>query len=99
VSLSPAQVRHIAKLARLTLSEQEVSKFSRELTQILDYVGKLQKVDTKGVEPLQQMTGLAHVTRADRVLDQSITTEALLGQSPLPIVDQQIETPSAHGER
>ena len=95
MSLSPAQVRHIAKLARLTLSDKEVEKFSRELSQILDYIEKLKKVDTKGVEPMSQITGLCTVTRTDTVIERPATTEALLATSPLPIVDQQIETPSS----
>ncbi|MDD5103822.1 MAG: Asp-tRNA(Asn)/Glu-tRNA(Gln) amidotransferase subunit GatC [Candidatus Peribacteraceae bacterium] len=97
MSLSPAQVRHIAKLARLTLSDKEVSKFSRELTQILDYIGKLKEVDTKGVEPMTQITGLGNITRHDTVIGRPASTEALLAASPLPIVDQQIETPSSIG--
>lgn len=99
MSLSPAQVRHIARLARLTLSDKEVEKFSRELTQILDYVAKLAEVKTKNVEPLTQVTGLTDIVRGDAIRDQESAPEALLTQSPLPIVDLQIETPSAHGER
>lgn len=95
MSLSPTQVRHIAKLARLTLSDKEVEKFSRELTQILDYIEKLKEVDTKGVEPMSQITGLSTITRTDTVIERPATTEALLSTSPLPIVDQQIETPSS----
>lgn len=99
MSLSPAQVRHIALLARLTLTEAEERKFSKELSAILDYVAKLTEVKTENVEPLTQVTGLKSVTRGDAIRDQETAPEALLACSPLPIVDQQIETPSAHGER
>lgn len=99
MSLSPAQVRHIALLARLTLSEQEVEKFSKELSAILDYVAKLSEVKTENVEPTAQVTGLTSVTRSDAIRDQETAPDALLACSPLPIVDTQIETPSAHGER
>jgi aspartyl-tRNA(Asn)/glutamyl-tRNA(Gln) amidotransferase subunit C len=95
VSLTPAQVRHIAKLARLTLSDKEVEKFSRELTQILDYIEKLKEVNTTGVEPMSQITGLSNITRTDVIVERPVTTEALLAVSPLSIVDQQIETPSS----
>ncbi len=97
MSLSPDQVRHIAKLARLALSEKEVTKFSRELTAILDYIEKLKEVDTKNVEATAQVTGLHNITRTDAIAECPVTTEALLNVSPLPIVDQQIETPSALG--
>ncbi|MFH0851377.1 MAG: Asp-tRNA(Asn)/Glu-tRNA(Gln) amidotransferase subunit GatC [Candidatus Peregrinibacteria bacterium] len=95
MSLSPAQVRHIAKLTRLTLSDKEVEKFSRELTQILDYIEKLKEVDTKGVAPMSQITGLNNIVRTDTIIAYPVTTEALLAVSPMPIVDQQIETPSS----
>lgn len=97
--LTADQVRHIASLARLTLSEDEVKKFAKELTAILDYVDMLQKVDTKGVEPLKQVTGLASTFRDDVITGEMAQPEALLATSPLPIVSDQIETPSAHGER
>jgi len=97
VSLTPTQVRHIAKLARLTLTDEEVSKFSRELTAILDYIEKLKEVDTKGVEPMSQITELNTVTRTDTIIERPATTDALLATSPLPIIDQQIETPSSLG--
>lgn len=97
MSLSPAQVRHIAKLARLQISEAEVEKFGHELSSILDYVAKLQEVDTTGIEPAAQVTGLSGIARGDVIVSDSPGTEAMLATSPLPIIEQQIETPSAHG--
>ncbi|MDD5623256.1 MAG: Asp-tRNA(Asn)/Glu-tRNA(Gln) amidotransferase subunit GatC [Candidatus Peribacteraceae bacterium] len=97
MALSPAQVRHIAKLARLEISDAEVEKYARELSAILDYVEKLKEVKTEGVEPTAQVTGQANVFRSDVIEDKGITTDALLATSPLPIVEQQIETASAHG--
>ena len=97
MSLTPAQVRHIAKLARLEISDAEVEKYARELSAILEYVEQLKEVDTKGVEPTAQVTGQTNVLREDAIENKGITTDALLGTSPLPIVEQQIETPSAHG--
>jgi aspartyl-tRNA(Asn)/glutamyl-tRNA(Gln) amidotransferase subunit C len=95
--LSHDDVRHIAKLARLNLSDEEVEKFSKELTSILKYVDKLQEVDTKGVEPTAQVTGLTNAFREDRVSESDATPEELLACSPLPIVEKQIQTSSAHG--
>ena len=48
--LTKEQVRHVAALARLNLTDTEVSKFADELTVILDYFGSLQEVDTDGIE-------------------------------------------------
>jgi len=95
--LSATDVRHIAKLCRLTLSETEVEKFTTELTLILTYIERLQKVDTKNVEALGNVTGLHNSFREDNVRSGGPTRDELLGCSPLPIVEQQIQTPSAHG--
>ncbi|MFH0770110.1 MAG: Asp-tRNA(Asn)/Glu-tRNA(Gln) amidotransferase subunit GatC [Candidatus Peregrinibacteria bacterium] len=97
MALTSSQVRHIAALARLTLSDAEVERFTVELSSILDYVSKLQEVDTSSVEASAQITGLSGVVRPDALIPSSCTTDMLLGTSPLPIVEQQIETPSAHG--
>jgi len=96
-TLSNDDVRHIAKLARLNLSDDEVAKFSRELSSILDYVDQLQEVDTSNVEATAQVTGKTNSFRDDVVAEQEVNPEELLATSPLPIVERQIETPSAHG--
>lgn len=97
MTLSHDDVRHIAKLARLNLSDAEVERFSRELSSILDYIDQLQEVDTSNVEPTAQVTGKTNNFREDEVTEQQADPEALLATSPLPIVERQIETPSAHG--
>jgi len=97
MSLTPTQVRHIAKLARLTIRDDEVEKFAQELSAILDYIEKLKEVNTTGVETMSQITGLKNITRSDTIIERPASTEALLATSPLPIVDQQIETPSSLG--
>ena len=96
-SLSSDDVRHIAKLCRLHLSDAEVEKFSKELTNILTFVEKLKEVDTKKVEPTPQATGLRSVFREDEIAADGPAPDALLSTSPLPIIDHQIQTPSAHG--
>lgn len=96
-SLSSDQVRHIAKLARLDLSDAEVEKFAKELTSILGYVDMLGEVNTKGVEPTAQVTGLTTVLRPDELRQTSSAPDALLDCSPLPITDHHVTTPSAHG--
>ena len=96
--LTADQVRHIAKLARLTLSDAEVEKMSKELTSILGYVDQLAEVDTTGVEPTAQATALTGVTREHSLREAPLASpDALLETTPLPIADHQIQTPSAHG--
>jgi aspartyl-tRNA(Asn)/glutamyl-tRNA(Gln) amidotransferase subunit C len=97
-TLTHDEVRHIAKLARLTLTDGEVEKYAMELTKILSYIDQLKEVDTSNVEPTAQVTGQSHRLRTDEIYTEPLATpDALLATSPLPIEDHQIETPSAHG--
>lgn len=97
MSLSKDDVRHVAKLARLTLTDAEVERFTKDLGGIFDLIEKLREVDTKDVSPTAQVTGLSSVLREDEVKPGRATPEGLLGTSPLPVREHQIETPSAHG--
>ena len=63
--ISKEQVEHIAKLARIELTEKEKEKFSVELSSILGYIDKLNQVDTSKVEQISQITGLENKTRGD----------------------------------
>lgn len=67
MSLTRVQVAHIAHLARLSLTEAELDTFTRQLSDILAYVDRLQAVDTTDVPPTSQVTGQHDVTRADVV--------------------------------
>jgi aspartyl-tRNA(Asn)/glutamyl-tRNA(Gln) amidotransferase subunit C len=96
-TLSAVQVAHIAKLARLTLKEREADTMSKELSSILTYVDLLSEVNTEGVEPTAQVTGLESVFREDAVRQSEVDRDHLLECSPLRIVDDQIEAPHAHG--
>lgn len=95
--LSSDDVRHIAKLARLTLKDEEVETYAKELTSILSYIETLSEVDTSAVKPAKQVTGIKNGVREDTVGTDQVDPEALLATSSLPIVDHQIQTPSAHG--
>ncbi len=95
--LSPDQVRHIAKLARLTVSDAEVEKLAKELSAILDYVDMLQEVDTSAVEATAQVTGQTNTLRVDEIRTGTASPDALLACSPLSLSDHQIVAPSAHG--
>jgi len=70
--ISKEQVKHIAKLARLGLTEAEVEKFQKELSLILKYVEKLKEVDIKGVEPTFHALKIENVLREDKVKEQDI---------------------------
>ena len=51
------EVLHIAKLAKLDLSEAEIDKFLPQISAVIDFIGKLHEVDIKDIEPTAQVTG------------------------------------------
>jgi len=67
MSITREEIKHIAELSRLELSEEEIIKFGGQLDSILKYVSQLKEVDTKKVEPTAQVSGLCDVWRADDV--------------------------------
>lgn len=90
MKLTQDDVRRLAHLARLNLTQEEVERLANELTDILNYVDMLTEVDTEGVPETSQVTGLSNVTRPDEI-DQSLCEpDALLETSPLPKRDHQI---------
>lgn len=66
--LTKDEVKHIAKLARLGLSEKEIEKLIKDLGRILDSVDELQEVDTRNVEPIAHITGRENAVRQDDVV-------------------------------
>ncbi|MCS6971114.1 MAG: Asp-tRNA(Asn)/Glu-tRNA(Gln) amidotransferase subunit GatC [Planctomycetota bacterium] len=66
--ISESEVRRLASLARLALSEAEVARLVGELEAIVAYVAQLAAVDTEGVEPIAQVTDLEHPGRPDAVV-------------------------------
>ena len=83
MQLTPEQVDHIATLARLSLTEDERSRFAEQLSTILEYVGQLSKVDTEGVEPMQHSIAVMNVFGADEPLPtDAATRQALLALFP-----------------
>lgn len=75
--LTEEEVRHVAKLAQLGLSEEETEKFRKQLSTILEFVSELQELDTKNTEPLSQTTGLKNVFREDEIRPSLTQEEAL----------------------
>lgn len=77
--LTRADVLHVAKLAKLNLSEEEIVKFTSQLSTVVDYFGELSNVDTTNIEPTSQTTGLTNVFREDIVTsNQSLTQDQAL---------------------
>jgi len=79
--ISKKDVEKVAKLARLEISEDEKEKYVQQLGAILQFVEKLNEVDTQGVEPTAQITGLENVMRKDEV-SRGENREKLLSNAP-----------------
>lgn len=75
------EVKRLAALAKIGLSEKETEALAAELGQIVEFVKQLQAVDTEGVEPTDQVTGLVDVLRPDEV-KSSLEPDELLANVP-----------------
>ncbi|MDP3964589.1 MAG: Asp-tRNA(Asn)/Glu-tRNA(Gln) amidotransferase subunit GatC [bacterium] len=81
VKLTKENVKDIAVLARLQLTEEEVERFQKQLSSILKYVEQLDSVDTNGIEATAHATGQANVSRNDLVR-QANNQEMILSEVP-----------------
>ena len=77
MAITRDDVKHIAKLARIELKDEELEKFRVDLNKVLGYVEVLKTVDTEGVEPLATVTGLENVFREDKVEESEIQEEII----------------------
>jgi aspartyl-tRNA(Asn)/glutamyl-tRNA(Gln) amidotransferase subunit C len=77
------QVLHVAKLARLRLSEEEVERMVGELSGILEHVDRIGKLDLEGVEPTSHVVELKNVLRADEPRP-SLPRDVALASAPEP---------------
>lgn len=80
-TLDEVQVRHVAKLSRLKLNDQDISRYSGQLMGILDYVKQLSEVNVDGVEPMAHPLPLSNVLRED-VVDPSLPVDKALENAP-----------------
>lgn len=70
--LTKKDVKHVADLSNLTLTDEEIAKFTPQLDKIIEFVATLSEVDTDGVEPTSQTTGLSNVLREDEIKTENI---------------------------
>jgi aspartyl-tRNA(Asn)/glutamyl-tRNA(Gln) amidotransferase subunit C len=77
MSAPQLDVRYVAHLARLHLTEEEITKFQSQLGKVLDYVAELNEVDVTGVEPTAHTNPVVNVLRPDVAIPWFTTREAL----------------------
>ena len=80
--LSTEEVEHIAKLSRLKLGDEEISKYQEQLSSVLSYVEQLSEVDTDNVEPTANVTGLSNIEREDKVEPSGIAHNDIAKNAP-----------------
>jgi aspartyl-tRNA(Asn)/glutamyl-tRNA(Gln) amidotransferase subunit C len=90
------QVLHVAKLARLRLSDEDVGRMTDELSGILDHVDRISQMDLEGVEPTSHVVTLENVLRAD-VPRPSLPQEVALATAP-EAVDGAFRVPSPQAD-
>ena len=81
MGISTQDVEHVARLARLHLSKEEVSEMAKQLDRIVGYIRRLEELDTSGVTPMAHAAEIANVF-ADDVPESSLDREAALGNAP-----------------
>ncbi|HLH66916.1 MAG TPA: Asp-tRNA(Asn)/Glu-tRNA(Gln) amidotransferase subunit GatC [Solirubrobacteraceae bacterium] len=82
--LERAQVLHVARLARLRLTEEEVARMSAELSRVLEHVERVRELDLEGVAPTSHVVDVAGVMRADEPV-ASLEREVVLAAAPEPV--------------
>jgi aspartyl-tRNA(Asn)/glutamyl-tRNA(Gln) amidotransferase subunit C len=81
MKLSREEVLHIARLARVALTDEEITRMTEQLSKLLEHFEVLQKVDTSGVPPTAQSIDLQSVMRADEVVP-SLPPDNILANAP-----------------
>lgn len=81
MKITKQEVEHVAKLARLDLSDQEKDMFTDQLSNILTYIDQLNELDTKDVEPTSHVLDINNVMRED-VTHESLSQKRALANAP-----------------
>lgn len=89
--LDRAQVLHVARLARLELTEDEVQRMASELSKVLDHIEKIRELDLAGVSATSHVVDVAGVVRSDEP-EASLPADVALSGAPEPV-----QTPSGLG--
>ncbi|MCS4489796.1 Asp-tRNA(Asn)/Glu-tRNA(Gln) amidotransferase subunit GatC [Corynebacterium sp. ES2794-CONJ1] len=94
--ISRNEVAHLAKLARLALTDEELDRFAEQIDSIVANVSAVQKVSVEGVEPMSHPHSIPTRMREDRV-EPTLTAEQALDQAP-KVAEQRFVVPQILGE-
>jgi len=84
--LDREHVLHVARLARLDMSDDEVERMSVELSKVLDHIEKIRELDLEGVPPTSHVIDVVNALRADEP-EPSLPREVILAAAPEPLND------------
>ncbi|QNN22980.1 Asp-tRNA(Asn)/Glu-tRNA(Gln) amidotransferase subunit GatC [Planctomycetales bacterium ZRK34] len=79
--LTEAEVRHVAKLSRLKLTDEQVHNFTTQLGNVLEYIDKLSELDVENVEPMAHPTSMTNKLRED-VVTEALPIDKVLHNAP-----------------
>ncbi len=82
--LDRAQVLHVARLARLELSDQEVERMASELSKVLDHIEKIRELDLEGVPPTSHVVDIVNALRPDEPVP-CLPVDVVLAAAPEPV--------------
>lgn len=77
-NITSDDVKHLANLSNLQLEQSEAEALRSDLERIVTYIDQLSELDTEGVEPTYQVTGLENVWRSDEIIDYGISRDQLI---------------------
>ncbi len=81
MTLDLDEVRHVARLARLRLSDQELQLYRAQLSSVLDHIAKIRELDVEGVQPMAHPSDLTN-RLDDDVVDEAMPRDVLLALAP-----------------
>lgn len=81
MKLTLEEVKHIAELARLQLTDEEMARYAEQLSDILDYAARLQSIDTSGISPTERVSSTGNVLRKDEIRP-GLSQQELLDNAP-----------------
>ena len=90
--ITVGEVKKLAELSAILISDEEANNMTLELENILEYVAQLDEVDEGNLEPTYQVTGLENVMRPDEIIEYNVSREQLLSRAS-EVQDSQIKVP------
>jgi aspartyl-tRNA(Asn)/glutamyl-tRNA(Gln) amidotransferase subunit C len=91
--LDRAQVLHVARLARLELTDDEIERMAAELSHVLEHIEKIRELDLVGVPPTSHVVDVVNVLRPDEP-EPSLPREVILREAPEPVAEGGFGVPS-----